>query len=152
MTRWVYLLWSIAAAIAVAGLFSISHEVAQLEEDLVHTQVRIQADREAIHVLEAEWSYLNQPALIAERARRHLNLGPLHHEQVADFSQLPAPGGGLDDGQEAMAELPDLSPLPLPGPKPVLRAPDAQSTQAAKAPAPVQILPRARLVSDGGSQ
>ena len=49
----------------------------------------------AIHVLEAEWSYLNRPERISLLAERFLALAPLsadHVVSINDLPQRPEPG------------------------------------------------------------
>lgn len=89
MSRLLFLLF-VAAAAGVAGLlFQVKYEVQDLERELAGVNRQILADQEAVHVLQAEWSYLNQPARIAELSRRHLGLGPMQPEQVAGIAALP---------------------------------------------------------------
>jgi hypothetical protein len=74
--------------------------VRTLEQEIAETQRDILRDQEAVHVLEAEWSYLNSPARIAALAERHLGLAPIPAERVVGFEDLPlpgAPGEGEDD-------------------------------------------------------
>ena len=83
------LVWLAAAALAAFGLFHVKHEVSAIEHQLSQAQSSITERREAIHILEAEWSYLNQPARIAELSRRHLELTPMGPEKVLDLDDLP---------------------------------------------------------------
>ncbi len=83
------MIWVLAAALAAFGLFHVKHEISAIEEELADVRRSIMVRREAIHILEAEWSYLNQPSRIAELARRHLNLAPMTPEQVLGMAQLP---------------------------------------------------------------
>ncbi len=56
-----HLTW-LALIVAVgAGLYMLKYKVQDLEHDLVAKRVQIQRDRSAIRVLQAEWTYLNDP-------------------------------------------------------------------------------------------
>lgn len=92
MKRFVILCWLVAASVTALILFQIKQEVRGLEEEIAGTQREILRDQEAVHVLEAEWSYLNSPARIASLAERHLNLAPIPAERVIGFDDLPLPG------------------------------------------------------------
>jgi hypothetical protein len=67
--------------------------VQDLEEQLVKINRSIVADRDAIHVLKAEWSYLNQPTRLAELSHRHLQLQPIGTAQLGSLDALPMKAG-----------------------------------------------------------
>ena len=88
--------WLVSAPAAMLLAFQISGEVAGLEQELKAVQREILRDQEAIHVLQAEWSYLNQPAKIADMAARHLQFEPLLAAQYVAFEDLPLRQEGVD--------------------------------------------------------
>lgn len=75
----------------VAGgvLFAVSFEVSALDERLIVLNEEITRDREAIHVLRAEWAYLNQPERLEGLSRRYLDLQPLEGSQISEVALLP---------------------------------------------------------------
>ncbi len=77
------------AASAGGLLFRVSFEVAELEDRLGGLNRAIVKEQESIHVLRAEWSYLNQPSQLAALAERYLDLVPLATEQIQTFAALP---------------------------------------------------------------
>lgn len=77
------------AAIAALFLFAVKQEVRQMEDDLRAAHRDILEQQEAIHVLETEWSYLNQPARIADLAKRHLGLRPIAAARIVRLEDLP---------------------------------------------------------------
>lgn len=89
MTRLAGSLLLFGAVAAALFLFLVKHDVRQMEADLRETERDIQRQREAIQVLETEWSFLNRPGRIAELAARHLDLGPVAPEQVVTLDDLP---------------------------------------------------------------
>lgn len=82
-------LWIALAVAAGVGLFQVSYRVQSLEEELTQVNRQILHEREAIHVLRAEWSYLNEPTRLAELTRRHLPLAPLQATQMIRIEDLP---------------------------------------------------------------
>src|SRR3546814_17775043 len=77
MRRFVILCWLVAGSVTALILFQIKQEVRVLEEEVAVTRREILNDQEAVHVLAAEWSYLNSPARIAALAERHPGLAPI---------------------------------------------------------------------------
>jgi hypothetical protein len=142
---------SLAVALAIgAGLFQLKHEVQLLEERLAEVNRSILADQEAVHVLEAEWTYLNRPWRLEALAKRHLELAPLAAAQVVTFDQLPSrvepvisdatnptAAGGANHKEET-AVLPNGAPVPEPAPKPE----PGYAREPASAPAPALPAPR----------
>src|SRR5262245_19624357 len=83
------LLWLALAVIAGAGLFHVSYRVQSLEEELTSVNRDILREQETLHLLRAEWSYLNEPTRLAELTRRHLALAPLAAAQMVRIEDLP---------------------------------------------------------------
>ncbi|MGB0671247.1 MAG: cell division protein FtsL [Rhodospirillales bacterium] len=81
-----------AFAVAFAlgcGFFVVAYEVKSLEEDLDGLNRKIADEQEAIHVLRAEWAYLNDPSRLEALAERHLGLAPLDPARIVSFESLP---------------------------------------------------------------
>lgn len=107
MKRFVILCWVIAASATALILFQIKQDVRVLEEQIVATQRAILTDQEAVHVLEAEWSYLNNPARVGALAERHLGLAPIPGERIVGFEDLPLPGAPNDSVPTEPGPKPD---------------------------------------------
>ena len=89
MTRLVFLGWLVlGGALATFG-FYVSDDVAKLEKELQAVERAILEEQRAIHVMTAEWSYLNRPARIADLAKRHLNLTPIGARRMVALDDLP---------------------------------------------------------------
>ena len=71
------------------GMFVIKNEVISLENNLQEINAQIKEDQESLHVLKAEWSYLNDPSRIRALSKRHANMKPLSSEQIISFSSIP---------------------------------------------------------------
>lgn len=89
MIRPTSLILMVLAAAAGGALFQIAFEVSELDDELSRLNRDIREDREAIHVLRAEWSFLNQPDRLEELTRRHLDLLPVSGDQLAGSSAVP---------------------------------------------------------------
>ena len=96
MWRTTVLFVFLAAALSLA-LFSLKYQVQDLEDEFVGLNRSILAERRATRVLEAEWSYLNNPVRLGALAARHLGLRPVESEQMGTLGTLSV----LPSGREA---------------------------------------------------
>lgn len=83
------IVWMLLTGIAGFILFHTSYQVQTLEERLGKINRSIIAEQEAITVLKAEWSYLNNPARIQKLASENLSLQPTAPRQFASLSDIP---------------------------------------------------------------
>jgi hypothetical protein len=90
MIRVSVLVWTIILAFLGIGLFQVKYNVQAKERELRDVRRQIEANLTSIHVLEAEWSYLNDPLRLADLARRHTDLVPTTPAQIGDVASLPA--------------------------------------------------------------
>ncbi len=89
MIRVSVLVWTIILALLGIGLFQVKYNVQSKERELRDVRRQIEANLTSIHVLEAEWSYLNDPLRLADLARRHTDLLPTTPNQIGDIADLP---------------------------------------------------------------
>lgn len=87
MQRTTALFVFVAGALSLA-LFSLKYQVQDLEDEFAGLNRSIVAERRATHVLEAEWSYLNDPVRLGALAARHLGLRPVDSEQLGTLRTL----------------------------------------------------------------
>ena len=74
--RYYALLAIIAAAAAGTVLFVTAQRVQTADANLRHIQAETAREKQAMHVLHAEWDYLNRPDRLEALARAHLNMVP----------------------------------------------------------------------------
>ncbi len=89
MIRLSSLVWLVLVGLAGFAMFKVKYEVMGLEERLTAVDRAILADGDAIHVLNAEWSYLSQPARLDRLNRRYLGLQPIATRQLGRIADLP---------------------------------------------------------------
>lgn len=99
--------WILVLALLGIGLFQVKYNVQSKEAELRAINKQIAANRSAIHVLDAEWSYLNDPTRLADLARRHTDLTPTQATQLKHFADLPPRPAA------AQPDLPSLTTPPL---------------------------------------
>ncbi len=95
MKRGSTVLFAILAVLMGAASIVIGTEVQDLEDRLAGIHRNIAGEQESLHVLRAEWSYLNRPERLEALARRHLDLRVPEAAQTMRVSDLPfaAPPG-----------------------------------------------------------
>jgi hypothetical protein len=135
MIRPATILWAALAAIVGTGLFMLKYEVqaqeqrlAGLRKDIVETQV-------SIHVLKAEWSYLNDPSRLREQAERYLGFHSIRPEQIATIGSIPL--AEPPAGEQA----PVAAGQPAPQPAPTAATPLGPADEHAVAKPPAKRLP-----------
>jgi hypothetical protein len=109
------LLWSVLCIAVVIGLFVVKHRVQDLEDRLHALNAEILSDRDATQVLEAEWSYLNQPARLEALSRKLLGMEPPTAEQTLTLDEFRLQTAPAEQKGTAIADI-------LPMKKPVAKA------------------------------
>jgi cell division protein FtsL len=108
MNRPAILLWlGITVALAF-GVFIVAYEVRHMEEERDALTRTITVNQKAIHVLAAEWSYLNRPDRLKKLAARHLDLHPIEGSQLISLGALPRREGSDAPVPAATTDLPVL--------------------------------------------
>src|SRR5690349_11421047 len=110
----VFLVWLVLASCIGWAVYQLKYEVAQLEKRLDRVNRQILSDQEAIQILKAEWSYLNQPAHLQTSAQKFLQLEPVLIKQMATVTQLAT---RRDGGLPLIPPTPPAAQMPAkPGP------------------------------------
>jgi len=142
MIRPTSLILMVLAAAAGGALFQVAFEVSALDDELAQLNRDIRADRDAIHVLRAEWSFLNQPERLEDLTRRHLDLLPASGSQIAGTGAVPVmPEEELPANGSNIAVTPATAVIAAPKAKPA-----APVARAAAPRASAQTENRADLV------
>ena len=99
--------WVVLPIVAGAGLYLLKMRVEAQEQRLVSVQKQIGDARQSIHVLEAEWSYLNDPQRLGDEADRLLQMHAVEPRQIVTLDQVPFP-----DPAPVASSAPDTDALP----------------------------------------
>jgi hypothetical protein len=87
--------WIAVAFAAGIGNYTVKQMVQGLDDELTSVRRKTVAGQKQIHDLTAEWTYLNQPELLANLNRRYLGLNPIAPKQarsgIDDIAMRPAP-------------------------------------------------------------
>ena len=118
------LLWSALVTGAAAAIFTLKYEVQVLEERLSYLNAQIVKDQESIHVLRAEWSYLNRPVALEKVAREHFALEPIIATRIRVIDQIPVRVVAPAETEAAPVSAPASQELTHQTPPPLLTPPD----------------------------
>ena len=108
-----------AVGVALLGLISFGlyngvYKVKSQERELAEIKAEVAREGEAIRVLKAEWTYLNQPDRLQALARRHLALAPTAAAQITAPASLPLKPQSRT-GVSPVVEAKDLPSRVVPG-------------------------------------
>jgi hypothetical protein len=139
MIRISAIVWVVVLVLLGIGLFQVKYNVQSKERELGEVRRQIETNLSAIHVLEAEWSYLNDPLRLADLTRRHTELVPTTPAQIGDFAGLPP---RIEDApatpdQPTEPQPPLVSSAPQPA-APVVQVKAAEEPAGQTAPAQTQ--------------
>ena len=104
MTKLLHIV-AISALIGSAGYaYSIKYDTLFYSEQVAKLKSKVQREREAIAVLQAEWQYLDRPDRLQAAADQHLDLQAMKIQQLARLSDLPnRPDRGDEIGRKLEA-------------------------------------------------
>jgi hypothetical protein len=77
-------------AIAAYALYMVKFSVQNLQREVVVAQRNLAQEKESLHLLKAEWAYLNRPERLRRLSDAHLNLVPLDSRRMQNMDLLPA--------------------------------------------------------------
>ena len=82
-------IWTTLTILVGFGMFVMKNQVQNLEKELASINHDIREDVKTIHILQAEWSHLNNPSRLRTLATKHISLNQLKAEQIINYSALP---------------------------------------------------------------
>ncbi len=109
-------LWTVFAVATAVTIFVVKQNVKELEEELHGVHAEIATEREAIAVLDAEWTHLNQPSRLEDLGRRLLGLDAPRSGQIRTIEAFLA--GAEPKRREAPARAPTVAAQPVSGSSP----------------------------------
>ena len=130
-------MWLGLAIMVGIAMFLVKYKVQALEDEVVATREQVAHDRSAIRVLEAEWTYLNDPERLRRLSAQYLSFGPPVPQNVTDIAGLPLRNADPDAAVGASNSAPAAAATP-PVAKPAGPIIDAEAAPDAGAPAAFQ--------------
>ena len=80
---------TVALGAAALGLYELKYEVAALEAAAARLAGDLAKERQAIHVLSTDWTFLNRPENLEVLVEKHLDLVPLDADRIVAAQDLP---------------------------------------------------------------
>ena len=85
-------LWCLITIVIGSYYFVLTNDVQKLEKELAQINQNIEDDIRDIHILEADWSELNNPERLRALAGKYISLDFIKPEQIINYSALPLEG------------------------------------------------------------
>jgi cell division protein FtsL len=130
MLRFVNICLVLGLVALAYGIYQVKYETRSLDAEIASLNKKIDAERDAIAVLRAEWSLLNRPERIERLAKKYLKLAPAKPVQLVTVDTV-------SDRDFDRARLEMAAPAAPAAPAPVTK----QAKPAVKAPGAVASVP-----------
>jgi len=92
MNRLSTVVWLAVIVIAAFMLYKVKYEVQSLKNQVAETSRELEQEKQALHVVAAEWAYLNRPERLQKLAVKYLAASDVTVNQIADIEAIPFPG------------------------------------------------------------
>jgi cell division protein FtsL len=93
LSTWIFLFFCLCLGVA---LFQVKYTVSDLENMHKSLKREILARTEELHILNAEWAYLNNPVRLQKLANKYLKLHPITSERVISYVDIKNSNLGND--------------------------------------------------------
>jgi len=77
--------------VAAFFLYEAKYAVQSLKSQVAETSRQLETEKEALHVVAAEWAYLNRPQRLQQLADKYLSSSDVTVDRVADIESIPFP-------------------------------------------------------------
>ena len=80
----------VCIAVLAIGLYLVKYSVQDVQRNVATLKAELATEKESLHLLNAEWAYLNRPDRLRNLSDRHLDLVAIDSRQIGQVSVLPA--------------------------------------------------------------
>jgi len=91
MSRLATVIWMVVIVAAALMLYMVKYQVQAIRNQATETASELEAEKEALHVVNAEWAYLNRPERLQQLASKYLAASDMTVDQVAQIEAIPFP-------------------------------------------------------------
>ena len=89
MMRTVNITLVLAALVMAFALYKVKYDALDSVREIAALKVDIAREKEAINILRAEWSHLNQPERVERLSKKYIGLDMLNANQILRMNELP---------------------------------------------------------------
>jgi len=102
------LFWLVIIFLAASGLYRVKYQVRDIRKETSRLEASIKNEYNSLHVLRAEWAYLNRPDRLQRLSERYLELKPfsaiqMMPEEMVAHLELPTNPDEQNDEQCIMS-------------------------------------------------
>lgn len=90
----------VCIAVLAIGLYLVKYTVQDVQRNVATLKTELAQEKESLHLLNAEWAYLNRPDRLRNLSDRHLDLVAIDSRQIGQVSVLPAAAVMTNDAPE----------------------------------------------------
>lgn len=83
------LAWMVFFALAALGLYLVKYQVQDVKDEVTALEAKVRQEKQAIGLLQAEWSYLNHPERLESLSQHYLDLQMFSPEMVRQWRDVP---------------------------------------------------------------
>jgi len=80
--------WMGGIALAAFGLYLVKYSVQDVQREVVSMRAELAQENKTIHLLNAEWAYLNRPERLKALAAAHVAVEPVSGMQIIDVQHV----------------------------------------------------------------
>lgn len=91
MNRLSTIVWAMLIVAAAFLLYMVKYQVQYLRQQVAQATHELEIEREGLHVVAAEWAYLNRPERLQALASKYLASSDMMVSQVVDIQAIPFP-------------------------------------------------------------
>ena len=100
--------WMFVIVVASFMLYKVKYQVQGVKDEIAANSRELEREREALHVVNAEWAYLNRPARLQMLATKYLASEGVTVNQIAEVEEIPFPNRNMaamnkDDGVKTVS-------------------------------------------------
>ena len=95
MTRISTLVWMVVVVVAAFMLYKVKYQVQAIKTQVAETTRELEQEKQAMHVVAAEWAYLNRPERLERLAAKYLPSAEMTVGQIAEVEAIPFPNRAL---------------------------------------------------------
>jgi hypothetical protein len=80
--------WMGGIAVAAFGLYLVKYSVQDVQREVINMRAALVQENKSIHMLNAEWAYLNRPERLKALAEAHMQVAPISSIQILDVQHV----------------------------------------------------------------